>query len=62
MSASVVDFLGTGNFLAPGRYWNSFVIDGSVLVEPSPTALPNLRRCRLSVDTIDVVRDLALPC
>ena len=31
-------FLGTGNFLAPpGRYWNSFVLDGSVLVEPSPT-------------------------
>src|SRR2546423_1209983 len=27
-------FLGTGNFLAPGRYWNSFVMDRSVLVEP----------------------------
>src|SRR5438067_925646 len=37
-------FLGTGNFLAPGRYWNSFLIDGSILMEPSPTALPNLRR------------------
>ena len=21
-------FLGTGNYLAPGRYWNSFVLDG----------------------------------
>ena len=32
-------FLGTGNFLAPpGRYWNSFVMDTSVLVEPCPTA------------------------
>jgi ribonuclease Z len=48
-------FLGTGNFLAPGRYWNSFVLDGSVLVEPSPTALPNLRRCGMTVDALDVV-------
>jgi ribonuclease BN (tRNA processing enzyme) len=49
-------FLGTGNFLAPpGRYWNSFVMDTAVLVEPSPTALPNLRRCGFSVDDIEVV-------
>ncbi len=49
-------FLGTGNFLAPpGRYWNSFVMDGSVLVEPSPTALPNLRRCGFAVEEIEVV-------
>jgi ribonuclease Z len=49
-------FLGTGNFLAPpGRYWNSFVMDTSVLVEPSPTALPHLRRCGFAVDAIDVV-------
>jgi ribonuclease Z len=49
-------FLGTGNFLAPpGRYWNSFVMDGSVLVEPCPTALPNLRRCGFAVEDIQVV-------
>ncbi len=49
-------FLGTGNFMAPpGRYWNSFVIDGSVLVEPSPTALPHLRRCEFGVEAIEVV-------
>ena len=49
-------FLGTGNFLAPpGRYWNSFVLDASVLVEPSPTALPHLRRCGIPVDAIEVV-------
>ena len=49
-------FLGTGNFLAPpGRYWNSFVIDTSVLVEPSPTSLPHLRRCGFSLDALDVV-------
>jgi ribonuclease Z len=49
-------FLGTGNFLAPpGRYWNSFVLDASVLVEPSPTALPHLRRCGFPVEAVEVV-------
>jgi len=49
-------FLGTGNFLSPpGRYWNSFVMDSRVLVEPSPIALPHLRRCGLTVDDIEVV-------
>ncbi len=49
-------FLGTGNFLAPpGRYWNSFVLDSTVLVEPCPTALPHLRRCGFSPTGIDVV-------
>jgi ribonuclease Z len=53
---SELTFLGTGNFLAPpGRYWNSFVLDGTVLVEPSPTALPHLRRCGFAVDSIEVV-------
>jgi ribonuclease BN (tRNA processing enzyme) len=50
-----VTFLGTGNFLAPGRYWNSFVIDRTVLVEPSPTALPHLRRSGLAVADLDAV-------
>jgi ribonuclease BN (tRNA processing enzyme) len=48
-------FLGTGNFEAEGRYWNSFVLDANVLVEPSPTALPHLRRCGLKVSDIEVV-------
>jgi ribonuclease BN (tRNA processing enzyme) len=49
-------FLGTGNFLAPpGRYWNSFVMDGNVLVEPCPTSLPHLRRCGFAVDHVEVV-------
>jgi ribonuclease Z len=49
-------FLGTGNFLAPpGRYWNSFVMDAAVLVEPAPTALPHLRRCGFAVDGIEVI-------
>jgi ribonuclease BN (tRNA processing enzyme) len=49
-------FLGTGNFLAPpGRYWNSFVMDSNVLVEPCPTALPHLRKCGFDPASIDVV-------
>jgi ribonuclease Z len=53
---TTLTFLGTGNFLAPpGRYWNSFVLDASVLVEPSPTALPHLRRCGFAVEDVEVV-------
>jgi ribonuclease Z len=49
-------FLGTGNFLAPpGRYWNSFMLGRHVLVEPSPTALPHLRRCGFAVDDVEVI-------
>jgi ribonuclease BN (tRNA processing enzyme) len=49
-------FLGTGNFLAPpGRYWNSFVMDGNVLVEPCPTALPHLRQAGFRVEDVDVI-------
>jgi ribonuclease Z len=48
-------FLGTGNFLTPGRYWNSFVLDDTVLVEPSPTALPHLRKCGIGVEGIETV-------
>jgi ribonuclease BN (tRNA processing enzyme) len=53
---ATLTFLGTGNFLAPpGRYWNSFVLDANVLVEPSPTALPHLRRCGFAVEAVEVV-------
>jgi ribonuclease Z len=55
MVKTSVTFLGTGNFLAPDRYWNSFVLDASVLVEPAPTALPHLRRCGLAVERLDVI-------
>jgi ribonuclease BN (tRNA processing enzyme) len=49
-------FLGTGNYLTPGnRYWNSFVLDSAVLVEPSPTVLPHLKRCGIPAQGIEVV-------
>jgi ribonuclease Z len=53
---SELTFLGTGNFTAPpGRYWNSFVLDTSVLVEPAPIALPHLRRCGFALEEVEVV-------
>lgn len=53
---SDVVFLGTGNFLAPeNRYWNSFVLDGTVLVEPSPTSLPHLRRAGLKAGDLEAI-------
>lgn len=48
-------FLGTGNYLAPGRYWNSFVVDETVLVEPSPSALANLRKCGLRAANLETI-------
>ncbi len=50
-----VTFLGTGNFLAPLRYWNSFVVNGTFLVEPSPSSLANLRRAGLSSRDLEAV-------
>lgn len=58
MALVTVTFLGTGNFVAPaGRYWNAFVAraETTVLVEPSPSALPQLRRAGYSVDQLDAV-------
>lgn len=48
-------FLGTGDYLASERYWNGFVIDARILVEPSPTALPHLRRCGLRAGDLDAI-------
>jgi ribonuclease Z len=48
-------FLGTGNAFAPGRYWNSFLIGGNVLVEPSPAVLANLKRAAVDMAAIDAV-------
>jgi ribonuclease BN (tRNA processing enzyme) len=52
---ATLTFLGTGNFLVQGRYWSNFLLDGSVLVETAPTALPHLRRVGVGADAIDVV-------
>ena len=60
MSGVTLTWLGTGNFLVPpARYWNSFIAEGvggpTVLVEPSPTALPNLRRAGHAVEHLDAI-------
>ncbi|MCC6178575.1 MAG: MBL fold metallo-hydrolase [Chloroflexi bacterium] len=55
LAPTTLTFLGTGNFFAPNRDWNSFVVDRDVLVEPSPTVLPNLRRAGIDPAGIGVV-------
>jgi ribonuclease Z len=52
---AALTFLGTGSFLAPDRYWNSFVLDGRILVEPSPSVLANLRKAGFSAGAIETV-------
>ncbi len=48
-------FLGTGDFFAAERYWNSFVVDARILVEPSPIVVPHLRKAGLDIRTIEAV-------
>lgn len=52
---TTLTFLGTGDYLTSERYWNGFVIDRRILVEPSPTVVPHLRWCGLDAADIDVV-------
>lgn len=41
--------------MAGERYWNSFIVDGHVLVETSPTVLPHLKRSGIDVRDLDVI-------
>jgi ribonuclease Z len=48
-------FLGSGNAFASQRYWNSFLLNDHFLFDPSPTALPHLKKLRKDLHGIDVV-------
>jgi len=48
-------FLGSGNAFAPQRYWNSFLLNDRYLFDPSPIALPHLKRLKKDLHGIDVV-------
>ena len=48
-------FLGSGNAFAAGRYWNSFLLNDRYLFEPSPVALPHLKRCDIALEEIEAV-------
>ncbi len=48
-------FLGTGNFNAQTRYWNSFLIGRRVLVEASPIALTHLHRAGIPPTDVEVI-------
>lgn len=52
---TALTFLGTGNFEAQGRYWNSFLLDGTVLVEPSPTVVSHLPKLGTRAGDLDAV-------
>jgi ribonuclease BN (tRNA processing enzyme) len=52
---ATLTFLGTGNYLVKGRYWSNLLIDGTVLVETAPTALPHLRRLGVGADQLDAI-------
>ena len=48
-------FLGTGGFHATAGYWSSFLIGDRILVESSPSVLPNLRLAGKRLDDVDVI-------
>lgn len=52
MNAVKLTFLGSGDAFARGRYWNSVLISGRLLLDPSPIALPHLRK--LNADPGDI--------
>ena len=50
-----ISFVGTGDYLAYERYWNGFLVDGRIVVEPSPAVVPHLHRLGVPAASIDVV-------
>jgi len=48
-------FLGTAGFHATAGYWNSFLVGERILVETSPSVLPNLRVAGKRLDDVDVI-------
>jgi len=46
-------FLGTGSAFAERRFWTSFLVDNTILVDAAPTAAPNLKRCGKDLSAIN---------
>jgi len=47
--------LGSGAALTDGRLWNSFLIDGRILLDLPPTAVPQMHRLGVDTTAIDVI-------
>lgn len=47
--------LGSGAALNDGRNWNSLLIDGKIVLDLSPTAIPQLHRLGLDPGAIEVI-------
>lgn len=45
-------FLGTGSAFAERRFWTSFLVDDTILVDAAPTAAPSLKRCGKDLSAI----------
>jgi ribonuclease BN (tRNA processing enzyme) len=48
-------FLGSGNAFAPGRAYGSFLVDGRILFEATPTTLPFLREMGKRLEDIQYI-------
>lgn len=48
-------FLGSGNAFVSGRYWSSLLVNNRYLFDPSPIALPHLKRLAKPADGLDVI-------
>ena len=47
--------LGSGAALTQGRLWNSLLIDGKILLDLPPTAIPQMHRLGVDPRSIDVI-------
>lgn len=50
-----VTFLGSGDAFAPKRYWNSILLEDSILLDVSPIVLPHLKKLNKRVNTIEYI-------
>ena len=50
-----ITFLGSGNAFAPKRYWNSILLEESILLDVSPVVLPQLKKLNRLLDRIEYI-------
>lgn len=50
-----VTVLGSGNAFAPGRAWSSMLVNGTILLDASPTVLLNLKRAGIDPGVLEVI-------
>jgi ribonuclease BN (tRNA processing enzyme) len=48
-----MSFLGTGSAFAPDRLWNGLLLDGRILLDAPPTAMPQLKALGVDFNSIE---------